>query len=556
MKKILALVLALTTAAALCACGGGSAQQATEKANEAATKAAEENTVAVDLGGGEVAESATLSEITYIQDTDMASLSPWDIRSMTAGICYEIYEMLYGVTDDGTFYPILADANKGDWMPGCDHVEGSGDYTIYIYDYITDSQGNKITASDVKFCFDQSRDAGFESGWGSFTSEEVVDDTTIILHCEEELNKLGELQNILCRCFILSQKAYEASSSEMAMDACGTGPYVLESFTPNNSVVVTRRADYWQTNADLLNPIQCANIEKITLQVITESTQQVIGLETGTIDIAEKQGQDNLDQLEADGYGDKFDVYTTQANMMVSLYCNCDPSTPCGNVALRKAILMAVDNEVLAAFAGNGMTACKALGNSFYGDYDPSWEGKYSLYQTPDAAQIQALLDEAGYNGEELTLLTANFSAQYAETIQAMLSDYGINVVLNIAEGGSSNALKADPNEWDIFYGYMAADDYLVNYWSHLLDADGRSNGKSESFLDDQTFQDMLHNCMTSEGHTKENMEELLQYVDDNAIAKAMVTGAESVVYPAGSVKTLFFTDKRYLVPGACTYAE
>lgn len=560
-RKLLSMVLvASMTASMLTACGGGSqTADGTASGNDVQTASTEAADLSKENDDSIIStdydNSVTRDSITYIQDTDITSLAPWDVRTLTPGIAYEVYEMLYGVDSNGEFYPVLADATRGDYMPGMDHEEGSSDYTIYIYDYITDSAGNKITASDVKFSLDQARDGGFESGWGSFESEEVVDDTTIILHCSRELTNMGELQNILCRCYIYSEKAFNDSPSEFANDACGTGPYVVESFTASTELVVVKRDDYWQTNEELRQQIQQANVDKIKLEIIGESTQQIIGLETGTIDIAEKFSYDGVQQLKADGYEDKFNTNAAQNNMIVYAYCNVDPTSACSNLALRKAILMAIDNQALADYVGNGMSACNALGNTFYADYDTSWEGKYSLYQPADADTIQSLLDEAGYNGETLELLTATYCGDYAEVIQGQLAQYGINVNLNIMDGGTTNSMKASAGEWDIFYQYMAADDYVVNLWSHLVDADGRKNGATENFIVDDEYQNLLHTCMNEATHTTENMEAFLQYTDDNAYVKALCTGSSILVYP-DYLKTVFKTDKGYIVPGACSYSE
>lgn len=499
--------------------------------------------------------SVKVDKLTYIADSDITSLIPWDVRTLTPGIAYEVYEMLYGMTTDGEYYPILADATRGDYMPGMDHEAGSADYTIYIYDYITDSAGNKVTAEDVKFSFDMARDGGFESGWGAFKSEEVIDETTIVLHCDHELTKMGELQNIICRTYIFTKAAYENSPSGLSNDACGTGPYVVSKFVPSTELTVTRRDDYWQTNEELKQQIQQANVGTITMTILHEPTQQLIGLETGTIDLAEKFGFDSLVQLRTDGYADKFNTYSSMNNLVVFAYCNCDSASLCSNVALRKAVLMAIDNEALAAFVGNGMAPAYALGNNFYADYDPAWEGKYSLYQAPNADTIADLLKEANYNGETLELLTATYCGEYAEVIQSLLAQYGININLNIMDGGSSISMKADPNEWDIFYGFMGADDYVVNLWSHMLDADGRSNGMTENFINDQAFQDLLHACMTEETHTVENLEAFQQYVDDNAYAKGMCINNSILVYP-GNIQTVFKTDKGYIVPGATCFGQ
>lgn len=330
MKKItrrsfLNVCAAVGITTALTACGNA-AGTSTASSSAASSAAAASAAGSVDTSANDESikstdydNSVVMDSLTYIQDTDITSLVPWDVRTLTPGIVYAFYEMLYGIDAGGEFYPVLADASRGSFMPGMDHEAGSGDYTVYIYDNITDSAGNKITANDVKFCFDKARDGGFESGWGAFESEDVTDDTTLVMHCSGELSKMGELQNIVCRTYIYAEAALNASASGFANDACGTGPYAVTAFTPSTELKVTKRDDYWQTDESKRQQIQQANIKEITMSILNESTQKIVGLETGTINIGEKMTSDDVAQLKTDGYGDKFKTYASQSNMIVYL---------------------------------------------------------------------------------------------------------------------------------------------------------------------------------------------------------------------------------------------
>jgi hypothetical protein len=101
----------------------------------------------------------------------------------------------------------------------------------------------------------------------------------------------------------------------------------------------------------------------------------------------------------------------------------------------------------------------------------------------------------------------------------------------------------------------MAADDYVVNLWSHLIDAEGRSNNATENFIIDDELQDKLHTCMVESTHTDENLKDFLQYVDDNAYVKALCTGQTILLYP-DYITSIYKTDKGYIVPAACTFSE
>ena len=236
-----------------------------------------------------------------------STLSPWGTNT---GFEYlqEVYEDLFEQDDSGDMYPVLADKSKGEFG-GYDHKAGSGDYTVYLYDYIKDSAGNPITASDVKFSFEYQLNNATTSGWKKFQSVEVVDDTTCIFHFSSELTQIGELKNIWARCPIVSEAAFNASQSQFASDMCGTGPYMLESYASGASVVLVKNPNYWQTDASLLTQRQQANADKITYDFIDEAAQQVIALETGSVDAVYNVSASNLaDFQEGGSYADQFSI--------------------------------------------------------------------------------------------------------------------------------------------------------------------------------------------------------------------------------------------------------
>lgn len=150
-KKFLATFLAAAMALSLTACGT-SPQSTNSQASSQQANSASLPTAAVDLQDEANIDNTVQRDSITIAWQAATTLAPWGTNNDTPGN-YEVYEMLYECTSDGQRYGVLADESKGSYAPGCDHEEGTGIYTVYIYDYIKDHAGNSVTASDVAFSY-------------------------------------------------------------------------------------------------------------------------------------------------------------------------------------------------------------------------------------------------------------------------------------------------------------------------------------------------------------------------------------------------------------------
>lgn len=540
-KTILKAVSTVLVVGMLAACGtsGTSASAA-----EDSTSTAGDEAKAVSTG--------VLDEITLTPDLISTSIDPCLIKTDSIGLFYEVYEMLFGLKD-GQLYPILADASRGEYG-GYDHEEGTGEYLVYIYDYITDSAGNKVTASDVVFSYQKTKEAGDVGGWdGVLLGVEAVDDTTIKFTLPENLS-LGDLENVLARCFIFTEAGYNASPSKFAQDACGTGPYVVTDFTSGVGVTLEAREDYWQKE-ELRAPISQQNVKKINYKWISEGTQKVLQMQTGELDIVENMGaNDAADFQEGGAYADGFTVYSFPANVCKYVYCNTAEESICNDVNMRLAVMEAIDNEALTVYVGNGMPV-KALGSSYFPDYNEKWDTLDNYNTTCDKAKVDEYLKAAGYNGEEVVLLCGTNFQNDGTVIMQMLQEAGINCTLTALDGPTAQSTRdSAPESWDIYLSMTAADDYIVNLWSHTLDAATTGTGLPENYFADPAYTEGLNKVRTIDGHTEEAVDNFWNYMVENGLAMGLYTFDQHLVYD-GKLVEPFMNDKFYLVPGACTYS-
>lgn len=559
MKKFLALSLAACMIVGLVACGSQDNtpddNSATQENTARETLENQENQAALE-DASNADNTVTRDKITLAWAT-ATSLTNWGTNNDTPGN-YEVYEMLYECDRNGTMYPLLADGTyDGSFLPGCDHEEGSGVYTVKIYDYIYDHNGNHVTAEDVAFSFLYQLNNESTSGWGDMVNVEAADETTVVFTFSQEQNNLGAIENIFCRCFIVDQESFESDPSGLVNTMCGTGPYKFDSYVSGSTLTIVRNEDYWQKD-ELRRQEQQANVETIVYQFIDESAQRVVALQTGAVDFVHDLDSESALNNFADGkqYADQYNIYTYEAKFVNYINPNCNEASICSDINMRLAIFNSIDQDGLITALGGTGTRAYSYVSSYYPDFDfVDWAGldNYNTRTSVDSELVKSYLEAAGYNGETVHLIIAGNSTP-ADVVAAQLQAQGINVDVQALDFSSSRDVEADPTAWDLEMGMMAGD-YNVTVWQHGFDfANSPEGNRAANFSTDKEWNDLLGLCITGEGHTPENMAAWWQMAVDNAYTMGLYTGNTYDIVPEDTTYVCL-GDKLTPLPGACTYA-
>lgn len=564
MKKLLSLILALSLALGLLAgCGSGNDQGAQSSPSDKSAVADEaigrndENVIT-----GEVNNETTIEKIVQLENAP-SNLDPTAMNSSGMTFLWEIYEMPYQLTGfGGDLIPVLADPSKGGFQPGLDHADGSNEYTLYIRDNIVDHAGNKITASDVVFSYNLMVNSGNARGWKQFESIEAAGDYAVKLTFKRELNLVGELTTFFARIFIISEKSYNDSPSNLVSDACGTGPYKLKEFVSGSEMTLEKNEDYWCPADQITWQGQAANAQTIQMVYAAETASQIIALETGKADItANLTLADAGDFQDGGSYGDQFNIYTFWDNLTYLLLPNCHEDALTSDLNMRLAIFYATSVEgvvsSLAADVPGSYRECYGVGNPNFPDFSESWSSWDNYETKTDPALVQQYLDAAGYKGETLKIICMGGGQEeaIATYLNAALDAYGIKSEITLVDRTTQNVVKAKPTEWDISVEAWASSDYIVNVWDKLWKSTNDEGYIAESgqFIKDDEFLQMCLDVKTYDGHTQEKVDAVQQHIIDNAYAMGLTQKCSIIVYPT-NVKTLFLTDKNSLVVGACSY--
>ena len=548
MKHITALLLVTAMILTLFAgCGSNNQPQATAAAaNNPTMEVGSAAEVDVVAKGDGTAEHVIRDSVTVGVQSDPADSAPWAANSNgRTNALWGLYQEL-GHIISGEFVPAIVKEYT--------IAEDGKSMTCTIFDYITDSAGNKLTANDVKFSFETGTALGYITGV-SMIDEIVVDnDYQFTFKFGKEL-RLGDLDTIF-RTAIVTQAAYEADPNGMSTNPVGTGPYTLTSYTAGSSFTYTAREDFWQTDENYLCARDRANVKTINYVILAESSQRTMALEQKSIDMCSEISNEDIGEFREGGaYSGDYWTYGVPDNLSLLIFCNCDSSRLTSNKDLRTAIFYAINAETIlqSVYNGNG-TNPKSMSPTWGTGYAASVDSEDNYYNY-SVDKAKEYLEKAGYNGEELTILTEATGnvANSAVLVQAFLSAAGINAKIQSVDSTILQATYTNPDGWDILLTQNACNTYAVTAFNPLS-SDRYTTGTINHIYDDK-LQELLATAYAMSTAGEESFKALHDYVVENAYGMNLVNYTTTYVVPS-FMDSVCLSYKKSFIPGGCTYIE
>ena len=417
-----------------------------------------------------------------------------------------LFETAMVFMTDGSLLPYLA--------TGYEQVD-EVTYDVFFKDYVYDTEGNHLTASDVAFSWLCGRDE-WSNGNMSFIADAVaIDDYTVRITMNSA--QVGTFEKVLYEGWIFTQAAYEASPDQFITTPVGTSQYRLASWVKGSEIVLEKTGNYWETDEDNMVLIQEANVDVITYKIITEEAQRTIALQTGEVDLIHKVDFNNLATFDEN----EFETFATMNNQIMNIMFNCSENSPCGDVLVRQAICYALDAQGVldVVCAGQGEVSWAVATEGSADAYD-SWK-EYNNYEY-DMEKAVALLEEAGYSASnplkiKLMYETTDKNAATAEVMQAYLMGIGVEVEMFPCEGATYSTYKYTSTEFDLHIGSVGGlEPFCIGAWWSFRGT-GIDDTGNVIALDDAYMTDLLTLCYSTSTHTEENMTAAFEYMKDNA---------------------------------------
>lgn len=400
------------------------------------------------------------------------SLDPGKASIYTSGqVIGTIFSKLVEMDEKGEHYGVLA--TKWD----------NSDPKAWVFDLrddVTFHNGEKFSATDVKYTFDRILDPNtaspFVPSFEAIDSVEVVSPTRVIFHLKHPLGPF--LTRLSGNASIVNQKAIE--SADPALNPVGTGPFQFVEWVQNDHVAVKKFDGYFDAGKPYL--------DGVTLKFLPVDQSRVEGLRSGQLDWLDAVPLQSLTSLSQDA---AFNYVTNPvAGIPDFLALNCTRA-PFNNKALRQAIYWAVDKKQIrdVAYFGAGEIGSQEVpsGSAFYDKEDPY------LMSGQNLAMAKQKMQEAGLsNGLSITYLGL---PQYpellktGEVVRDQLKAIGIDMKIEQLEVTVWLDRYAK-HDYDITSGYWAGtvdpdDFYSTNIKSgQPLNTTGYSNTEADQLID------------------------------------------------------------------------
>lgn len=334
-------------------------------------------------GGAEPVDGGTLVYATG--DAEPTCLDPHVGGNYPQGLVSTQYlEPLVGRGEDGEILPWLAT----EWETSDDGL--TWDFTLR--DDVSFTDGTPFDAAAVKANIEHLQDPDTASSTGYLSVKEVesvkvVDDTHARFRLSTPKSSLLEVLSQQWSA-MESPAGIERGQDENCQAPVGTGPFVVESWAPQDRVVMTRNDDYVPTNPQADHD-GAAHVEKLEWRFIPDAATRQAALASGEVQVidnplpsdivaAEGQGISHLDAPRP-ASANRIELNTAQA--------------PFDDIRVREAFARSADPNpgIDALFQGTATRSYSVLSSA-----EPMGISDEELFST-DADRANALLDEAGW---------------------------------------------------------------------------------------------------------------------------------------------------------------
>lgn len=439
--------------------------------------------------------SAALAETIRVQTrTDIRSSDPGVNRDApTDNVILHIVEGLVAYRENGSVGPLLAET-----------VETSEDgrtYTFTLRDGVKFHNGKPLTTAEVLWSWERYLDPATEwrclsdldgSSGLKIESIQAPDERTVVFTINEpSALLLDTMARTDCGMGgILHPSSVNEDGTWQA--PVGTGPFKLGEWLQGQSITLERFDDYaaLEGERDGYTGNKTPLVEEVRFVVVPDPAAAKAALLAGDLDIVPDVS--NADQQELEGVEGVTVAVAATAGKNGVLFQTRDELM--GNVKLREAIAHAMDAAqiVEAVTAGNAKPNPSIVPTSSRAYSDVHEQG-FSY----DSEQAKALLQEAGYAGEEIVLLTnQRYASMYDTAVysQAMLAAADINARLEVLEWGTQLDRYSSGDYQMMAFGYSARLEPALSYEQIM----GTKDEQPRKIWDNPKAQALLEEAMQS----------------------------------------------------------
>lgn len=385
-------------------------------------------------------------------------------------------------------------------------------WVFHLRDDVYFSNGEKMTAQSVVDCFERTLgiNSRSESTLNVASMSADGQDLTLVTPFEDPTFIYSLCDPLLTVYYVGESEDYENASH------C-TGPFVIDQFTPEVEMVLTKNENYWGGDV---------KIDEAHLITFGDDDAMVMAMQNGELDICDGTSSAVLVCNESTGYN----VLSIDTSRAEKIMFNYNDSDFANDGAIREAIAWSVDREGYETISNGTKRANWGIypATLTYGD-----NSKLDIHiKEQDLEKAAEVLDDAGYvdtdgdgiremNGTPISLVMAvtdNASTDFCDVLTSDLRSVGIEMrtesYLNLDSFETYNGVN-----WDMSLSgkYMTPTGNASYFFDQDVVTDGSANYGGYSNPEIDKMADELHKTF---GDEKRNelvfkMEQIL--LDDNS---------------------------------------
>lgn len=339
-------------------------------------------------------------------------------------------------------------------LPGlAEKWEANGDNTVFTFNLnpkAVFSDGSPVEAKDVVWSWDRLANAQGGMSWllDTIKSVEIPDPHTLkITLTQSDAEFLGKVMGP--NAAIINSDVAEANGARATKEAAntdtaepwflansaGSGPFILEAYSPNDELRFKRNENYWG---------EPAHIGQIWMKQTKDSIAQAQMIQNGDVDIAMQIAPDTAVTMQTP------EIIVEKAPSYNYIYMAISPGAKGNTVPLTKkvrdAIALSVDYKGVVDFtvAGAGRLQASPIPNGFPGT-DGLPEPKQDLEKAKallaeaglkDGLDLEAKFPNQNYYGVDMSMLMQKLQQDLAKAnIRLKLEPMTFEVWLDVVRG-------------------------------------------------------------------------------------------------------------------------
>lgn len=333
-----------------------------------------------------------------------------------------IYDTLVVPNRSGQVVPYLADRVT--------HDPTFTMWSIVLRDGVQFHDGSPLTAAAVRDNIEAWRTAPLgQFVYSDIQSTSVVDDRTVVVVTSRPWVDFDWFLYLDGRAGIVAPVQLH-DAEHCATHLVGTGPFVLDHWTLNQELVVTRNTHYWQKDA---RGRALPYLDSIVFKPIADSSQRITALQGGAVDVTYNTSPLQVERVERSS--DYRLVRTTKGRRPVRYFAFNETRLPFSDETARQAVALAIDREQVDQLVNDGRFDVAS------GPFDTDVPGFVADTGFPehDAARARRLVKgyKDAHGGEFSVVIVSDTDPennQEAGVIQEQLRRVGIDATVQISD--------------------------------------------------------------------------------------------------------------------------